>query len=225
MKMMMNLFEIFDPTTSMFFSLNWISPMLIFIILPLKFWIIPSRFEILIILISKIIFSEFKNLTKKKYKMNILIFFSLMIFIALSNFMGLFPYIFTSTSHISFNLIIALSSWLGFFIYSWLNKPLMMLIHLVPMNTPPALMNFMVMIELISNIIRPFTLAIRLTANMIAGHLLLTLLGTFISKFLILLPFTIILQNMLMILEIAVSMIQAYVFSILSLLYFLESKN
>nr|QNO34134.1 ATP synthase F0 subunit 6 [Osmia pedicornis] len=223
--MMMNLFEIFDPTTSSCFSLNWISPMLIFIILPLKFWIIPSRLEMLIISISKIIFFEFKNLTKKKYKMNILIFFSLMTFIALSNFMGLFPYIFTSTSHISFNLIIALSSWLGFFIYGWLNKPLMMLIHLVPLNTPSTLMNFMVMIELISNIIRPFTLAIRLTANMIAGHLLLTLLGTFISKFLILLPFTIFIQNMLMILEIAVSLIQAYVFSILSLLYFLESKN
>jgi len=86
-------------------------------------------------------------------------------------------------------------------------------------------MPFIVIIESISLIIRPLTLSIRLTANIIAGHLLLTLLGSSglnISNSLILfiLIFT---QILLYILEIAVSIIQAYVFSILSTLYSRET--
>ena len=52
-----------------------------------------------------------------------------------------------------------------------------MFAHLVPQGTPPVLMPFMVCIETISNVIRPGTLAVWLMANMVAGHLLLTLLG------------------------------------------------
>lgn len=52
-----------------------------------------------------------------------------------------------------------------------------MLAHLVPLGTPGVLIPFIVLIETISNVIRPGTLAVRLAANMIAGHLLLVLLG------------------------------------------------
>ncbi|WP_431834057.1 F0F1 ATP synthase subunit A, partial [Escherichia coli] len=52
-----------------------------------------------------------------------------------------------------------------------------MFAHLVPQGTPPVLIPFIVCIETIRNIIRPGTLAVRLAANIIAGHLLLTLLG------------------------------------------------
>jgi len=86
-------------------------------------------------------------------------------------------------------------------------------------------MPFIVIIESISLIIRPLTLSIRLTANIIAGHLLLTLLGSSglnisNSLMLFLLIFT---QILLYFLEIAVSIIQAYVFSILSTLYSRET--
>jgi len=82
-------------------------------------------------------------------------------------------------------------------------------------------MPFIVIIESIRLIIRPLTLSIRLTANIIAGHLFLTFLGSSglnISNSLIfsILIFT---QVLLYILEISVSIIQAYVFSILSTLY------
>lgn len=78
----------------------------------------------------------------------------------------------------------------------------------------------MVLIEFIRLIIRPITLSIRLTANIVAGHLLLSLLGSSGQKInIILLTLIISTQLLLFILEISVSIIQAYVFSILSLLY------
>jgi len=94
---------------------------------------------------------------------------------------------------------------------------------LVPQGTPPILIPFIVCIETIRNIIRPGTLAIRLSANIIAGHLLLTLLGnTGNSLNLILINFLIITQILLLVLETAVSIIQSYVFTVLRTLYFRE---
>jgi F-type H+-transporting ATPase subunit a len=81
-------------------------------------------------------------------------------------------------------------------------------------------MPFIVCIETIRNIIRPGTLAVRLTANIIAGHLLLTLIGnTGSSLSMILVNLLIIRQIALLILESAVSIIQSYVFAVLSTLY------
>lgn len=95
-----------------------------------------------------------------------------------------------------------------------------MFCHLVPQGTPSVLMPFIVLIETISNVIRPGTLAVRLTANIIAGHLLITLLGnTGPSMALSLIWILIITQFLLLILESAVSIIQSYVFAVLSTLY------
>ena len=78
----------------------------------------------------------------------------------------------------------------------------------------------MVLIETIRNIIRPGTLAVRLAANMIAGHLLLTLLGrTGPSLSNSLLALLIVAQILLLVLESAVAIIQSYVFAVLSALY------
>lgn len=95
-----------------------------------------------------------------------------------------------------------------------------MFAHLVPQGTPAALIPFIVVIETISNIIRPGTLAIRLAANIIAGHLLLTLLGgTGPSLSLSILTLLIFSQILLLILESAVAIIQSYVFAVLRTLY------
>ncbi|KYN20011.1 ATP synthase subunit a, partial [Trachymyrmex cornetzi] len=102
-------------------------------------------------------------------------------------------------------------------IFRILNHLGILLAHL----TPYILIPFIVIIESISLIIRPLTLAIRLTANIIAGHLLLTLLGSSGINInnLSTLSILIFIQILLLTLEIAVSLIQAYVFSILSTLY------
>nr|WBK02801.1 ATP synthase F0 subunit 6 [Inocellia sinensis] len=219
--MMTNLFSVFDPsTTIMNWSLNWFSSILGLIIMPTLFWILPNRLYYLWINILSKLNQEFKTLLGiKNYKIS-MIFTSLFLFIMFNNLLGLFPYIFTSSSHMSFTLTLALPLWISFMIYGWINNTNHMFTHLVPQGTPNILMPFMVCIETISNIIRPGTLAIRLAANMIAGHLLLTLLGnTGSSMMSIMISLLLITQILLLMLEFAVSIIQAYVFSVLSTLY------
>nr|YP_009349952.1 ATP synthase F0 subunit 6 [Lipotactes tripyrga]AQM40126.1 ATP synthase F0 subunit 6 [Lipotactes tripyrga] len=219
--MMINLFSIFDPSTTLIFSLNWTSIFISLLLLPLSYWLIPSRYSYLWSFIIKTLHIEFKLLLGPLSPQgSTFIFISLFSFILFSNFMGLFPYIFTSSSHMTFTLTLALPLWFTFMLYGWMNHTQHMFIHLVPQGTPTILMPFMVCIETISNLIRPGTLAVRLAANMIAGHLLLTLLGNTGSMLSLPLLSTLIsTQLLLLMLESAVAMIQAYVFAILVTLY------
>lgn len=94
------------------------------------------------------------------------------------------------------------------------------LAHLVPIGTPILLMPFMVVIERVRNLIRPGTLAVRLAANIIAGHLLLTLIRRAIRPQRVLNRLRVLgVQRRLVLLEAAVALIQAYVFMTLRALY------
>lgn len=217
--MIINIFSIFDPITSLNFSLNWLRIILIFILLPYQFWFIPSRFIFFFYIVINYIFKEFKILINYSYS-NLIIFIRLILFIFFNNFLGLFPYIFTASSHIAFCFSLSLSLWFGIIIYRIFNYLNDFLRHLTPQGTPFILIPFIVIIESIRLFIRPLTLAIRLTANIIAGHLLITLLGssgTSIKRIIIILLIRV--QILLLLLEISVAIIQAYVFSILSTLY------
>nr|WLE69985.1 ATP synthase F0 subunit 6 [Aphidius gifuensis] len=221
---MLNLFSMFDPSTKIF-SLNWISSLIGLFIIPQMYWLMSSRILFLMINFMLILWMEFKIILKNKFNMNNLLFYiSLFLFIMMNNFMGLFPYIFTSSSHLIYSLGLSLPMWLGLMMFGWIKNTNFMFAHLVPQGTPFILMFFMVVIESLSNIIRPFTLSIRLTANMIAGHLLLTLLSSFIPNFFLFYLIVLILQLMLLILEISVSLIQSYVFVILMILYLKETN-
>nr|WDV10714.1 ATP synthase F0 subunit 6 [Parnassius cephalus] len=220
--MMSNLFSIFDPSTNLFnLPLNWISTFIGLMFIPYSFWLIPNRHYIFWNFITNKLHNEFKMLLGiNSFNGSTFIFISLFTFILFNNFLGLFPYIFTSTSHLTISLSISLSLWISFMLYGWINNYQHMFIHMIPQGTPSILMPFMVLIETISNIIRPGTLAVRLTANMIAGHLLLTLLSSTNSNLPFLMLFILIfIQILLLILESAVAIIQSYVISILSTLY------
>jgi len=218
--MIINIFSIFDPSTSSYFSLNWFRLILLFLFFPFNFWLLPSRQIYSWTLIINYIFNEFKILIQYSFS-NIILLISLILLIFFNNFLGLFPYIFTASSHINFCLSLSLSFWICIIIYRIINFLSDLLTHLTPQGTPVILIPFIVIIESIRLIIRPLTLAIRLTANIIAGHLLLSLLGSSGQSInnIILIRIIIFSQIILYSLEIAVSIIQAYVFSILSTLY------
>nr|YP_009692000.1 ATP synthase F0 subunit 6 [Paradyschiria parvula]QEG77635.1 ATP synthase F0 subunit 6 [Paradyschiria parvula] len=224
--MMTNLFSIFDPSSSFLnLSLNWISSMIGLLMIPPMFWLIPSRLNVFWMNMNYYLFKEFKILLPPSNKGSTLLMISLFSMILFNNFMGLFPYIFTSSSHLIFTLTLSLPMWIAMMIFGWMNYTNNMFSHMIPQGTPSILMPFMVCIETISSLIRPMTLSIRLTANMIAGHLLMTLLSSTGPSMSIMFIFIlIIIQFLLIILESAVAIIQSYVFSILMTLYSSEIK-
>jgi len=226
MKMITNLFRVFDPSSYFFNSSNWLSTFTIIIILPSIFWVLPNRILFFISFIFNKLFNEIKILLgPQSSKGGVVIFLSLIAFILLNNFLGLFPYIFTRTSHLLYSVTLSLPIWVSFIIYGWFNFYNHILAHLVPQSTPSILISFIVIIETVSNIIRPLTLAVRLSANIIAGHLLMTLLGNQTTNaFNFTLYILLITQVILLTLESAVSIIQAYVFTVLSSLYSRESS-
>lgn len=219
--MIINLFSIFDPSSSINTSINWVSRVLFLFIISSSLWVVSSKAMVIINTIKISLFNEFKViLGQESPKGRLILIISLFSFILFNNFIGLYPYIFTSTSHITITLSLALPLWLGIMIYGWINQIIYMFAHLVPQSTPAVLMPFMVLIESISSIIRPGTLAVRLTANMIAGHLLITLLGNQTSnRSGVILLILVNVQILLIVLELAVSIIQSYVFTVLITLY------
>lgn len=222
--MIINLFSIFDPSTKIInLSLNWLRVLLGLFILSYKFWLLPNRNFLFLNKISIALFLEFKVITNNKMNRIILLLISLFFFILTSNFLGLFPYIFTSTRHLILTLTLTLPFWLTFLIFGWINKTKEIFIHLVPQNTPIILISFIVCIETVRIFIRPVTLSIRLAANIIAGHLLIALLGNLGSILnLLFIPYLLIIQIILLILESAVAIIQSYVFVVLLTLYYRE---
>nr|YP_010478458.1 ATP synthase F0 subunit 6 [Nesophrosyne makaihe]UVI59902.1 ATP synthase F0 subunit 6 [Nesophrosyne makaihe] len=213
--MMLNLFSVFDPSTGLF-SLNWFS-MMTFLFLPTPYWKAPGKLiSILINAYMKIMTEVMMHIKTSKPTILMVSMFS---YILTINVLGLLPYVFTTSAHLSVSLAIALTMWTSLMIYGWLNSTNSMFTHLVPLGTPPMLMPFMVMIESISNIIRPGSLAVRLTANMIAGHLLMSLLGGNLTHNFTLMMIMMWLFMGLMVFELAVSFIQSYVFMTLSTLY------
>jgi len=151
---------------------------------------------------------------------------SLFLIIILNNVAGLSPYTFTSSRHLSFSIRLALVRWIRYILYRFFIDFNKWLAHLVPVGTPYILIPFIVLIELIRNLIRPLTLSVRLAANLVAGHLLITLVRFPIPSLKWeLVRLTITGLILLLILETAVAFIQAYVFSILRTLYLREVNN
>lgn len=220
--MIINLFSVFDPTSYFGLSLNWIVIFVIFMYIPGKYFLIRSRF----LSIIKIIFHNVRKVFEEvslpnDMAINFLVVITF-VYLLLINMVGLFPFIFTGSAHPIITIGFGVVFWLSFFIIGWRKSFKRRAAHLVPEGRPIFLSPLIVLIESISHLIRPFTLSIRLAANIIAGHLIVGLLsiirmigyfGLFSSLFL---------QSLLLVLEFGVSVIQGFVFRILLLLYALE---
>nr|AJA05323.1 ATP synthase F0 subunit 6 [Eopsaltria australis] len=165
-------------------------------------------------------------LDKKGHKWA-LILTSLMIFLLLINLLGLLPYTFTPTTQLSMNLALAFPLWLATLLTGLRNQPSASLSHLLPEGTPTPLIPALILIETTSLLIRPLALGVRLTANLTAGHLLIQLISTATVTLASTMPvvslLTLLVLFLLTILEVAVAMIQAYVFVLLLSLYLQEN--
>nr|ATL15994.1 ATP synthase F0 subunit 6 [Neoceratodus forsteri] len=152
---------------------------------------------------------------------------AMMLFLITINLLGLLPYTFTPTTQLSMNMGFAIPLWLATVLVGLRNQPTTSLGHLLPEGTPGPLIPILIIIETISLFIRPIALGVRLTANLTAGYLLMQLIAT--AAFVMTqsmpavaaLTFTVLF--LLTLLELAVAMIQAYVFVLLLSLYLQEN--
>lgn len=145
---------------------------------------------------------------------------TLFVFILFCNVLGLVPYSFTPTSHIIVTFAMAAVVFVGVTVIGFTRHGLHFLSFFVPSGVPLWLLVILVPIEVISYFVRPFSLSIRLFANMLAGHTMLKVFGGFVVMMGILggwapLAFIVILTG----LELLIAFLQAYVFAILTCLY------
>nr|AAY62386.1 ATP synthase F0 subunit 6 [Testudo hermanni] len=152
---------------------------------------------------------------------------SLMTLLLTINLLGLLPYTFTPTTQLSMNMGLAIPMWMATVLTGFRNQLTTSLGHLLPEGTPTPLTPILIMIETISLFIRPLALGVRLTANLTAGHLLIQLISASVLALLkttmTLSILTMAILFLLTILELAVAMIQAYVFVLLLSLYLQEN--
>lgn len=152
---------------------------------------------------------------------------SLFFFILLSNFIGLIPYSFTVTSHITLTFMLGGCSVFGLTIIGFLKQKLHFLELFIPRGVPKILLPLLIFIEVVSYIARGFSLSIRLFANLMSGHSLIHILLFFITKIIKfnfifgLIGFFLIL--IIFLLEIGISFLQAYVFAVLISIYLKDS--
>lgn len=145
--------------------------------------------------------------------------FTLFMFILFANLFGLIPWSFTVTSHIIVTFALAMVVFIGVTIIGIVKHGFGFLRLFVPHGVPAVLLVLLVPIEILSYIIRPFTLSIRLFANMLAGHTMLVIFASFAAAigFLAIAPIGI--NIALFGIEFLVAVLQAYVFAVLTCLY------
>lgn len=191
---------------------------------------LPSRWQFMMeniyAFVIQLLKQQVTNIMALKYFP--LVFF-VFIFILTCNLIGLLPYGFTITGHIIVTFQIAFSIFVGITIIGFFNNKIKFLNLFVPSGVPSVLMPFLVIIEFVSYLIRPFSLAVRLFANMLAGHTLLNILSAFtfnvFKNYVLLsfLPFLFIF--FIVILEFSIAFVQAYIFSILLCIYLNDVYN
>ena len=148
------------------------------------------------------------------------LFTSLFLMLILLNLLGLVPYVFRLTSHLAINLAISLPLWLGIITMGGSYDLGTLLAHFQPIGSPTFLNPFLCVIELLRNLVRPVTLAVRLTANLSTGHILIGLLGLgFVSRKLVGMILIVGLGMFYFMFEIGVCFVQAYIFMLLPTLY------
>lgn len=146
---------------------------------------------------------------------------SIFLFIVSLNILGLFPYVFTPTAQIVVTFGVSLSIVMGVTMHGFMTFKFNFLSILVPGGAPLVLAPFLVMIETIGYIARAVSLGMRLAANLTAGHLLFAIVSGFAFNMLTgaASVFPMLIMIFITILEMAVAVIQAYVFCLLTTIY------
>ncbi len=158
--------------------------------------------------------------------------FCLFLMILMGNSLGLIPGSFTFTSHIAVTLTLAILVFVLVTVMGFYNHGIKFFSLFLPPGVPSALIPFIFVLELISYLIRPITLSVRLALNMLAGHLMLKVFANFSIMVLsfgyagLLFGFVPMIFNVgIYMLELLVAVLQAYIFAVLTAMYLKDTVD
>ena len=180
---------------------------------------VPGRWQLLAELSYEFIAKMVSDNIGKEGKPYFSLIFTIFMFVLFGNFLGMLPYSFTFTSHIAVTLTMAMVIFLLVTVIAFMKHGMHFFSFFLPAGVPIFLAPLMIAIEVISYFTRPFSLSIRLFANMMAGHTLLKVVGGFVFPLGLLgvVP----LAGLVAItgLEFLIAFLQAYIFTILTCIY------
>lgn len=194
--------------------------------------VVPGRWQVMLELSYGFIANLIRDNVGKEGKQYFPFIFTLFFFVLGLNLAGMLPYSFTVTSHIAFNFALAMLIFVGVTIIGFVKNGFGYLRLFAPAGLPLWLLPLIILIELISYCTRPISLAVRLFANMMAGHIMMKVFAGFIVSMAAagtigmvgaIAPFTI---NVLLTgLETLIAVLQAYVFTILTCIYLNDAMH
>nr|QLY90271.1 ATP synthase F0 subunit 6 [Glossiphonia concolor] len=226
--MLMDIFSSFDSYEFNSFSLVknpilLMSMIILVLMLMSSMWLPSNRMNSSMIPMMNLIFNQLgrtKSTNIKGYSIMVSMLFMLIIFI---NLMGMIPYSFSISTHLILTLSLGLPMWLSIISSSVSNNKKEFIASLLPDGAPDWLNPFLTLIETISIMVRPLTLSFRLAANMSAGHIVLSLLGIYLSVAMnssfINSTILLLLSTGYILFEFAICLIQSYIFCLLLSLY------
>nr|WPR14734.1 ATP synthase F0 subunit 6 [Pseudomphala latericea] len=225
--MLVDIFSSFDDNNQVFMSLYmlmWFFSLSTIMIFSSSYWVSGPRYNIILNLFKETVTSQIFRSFGLSLGGFINVLGALFLFLIFMNLSGLIPYVFSNTSHLAVSLSLGLPLWLSLIISAVFYNPSSVVAGLLPMGAPAPLNPFLVIIETVSILVRPITLSVRLTANMSAGHIVLTLIGnyltaSFFASSIFSMVLLICIQVFYTIFEFGISMIQAYIFCLLITLY------
>nr|YP_001648400.1 ATP synthase F0 subunit 6 [Bugula neritina]AAT79557.1 ATP synthase F0 subunit 6 [Bugula neritina] len=220
--MAMDIFSTFDDHNKVIidaYLLIWMTLITFAILLMKKMWLTSSKLSFFNTMKSVVT----ELITRSNMKMMLgssSLMTAIMTTVLTLNLFGLTPYTFSATSHLVINLSLTLILWMHILMMSMSFNLSEFLAHLQPLGAPAMINPFLCLIELVSLLVRPLTLAVRLTANLSTGHILMSLLGTGMTSS----PLPVSLLLMMMgsaycMFEMGVCFVQAYIFTLLPTLY------
>lgn len=225
--MLVDIFSSFDDNNQVFMSLYvliWEFSLARILIFSSWYWLVTPRYNIIIKLFKETVSSQIFRSFGLGIGGFINILRALFLFLIFINLIGLIPYVFRTTRHLAVSLSLGLPLWLSLIISAVFFNPTSVIAGLLPMGAPAPLNPFLVIIETVSILVRPITLSVRLTANISAGHIVLTLIGNYLTaRFFLSSVFSMLLLALIQIFytifEFGISLIQAYIFCLLITLY------
>lgn len=180
---------------------------------------VPGRWQLLAELSYEFIAKMVSDNIGKEGKPYFSFIFTIFMFVLFGNFLGMLPYSFTFTSHIAVTLTMALVIFMLVTVIALMKHGMHFFSFFLPAGVPIFLAPLMIAIEVISYFTRPFSLSIRLFANMMAGHTLLKVVGGFVFPLGLLGVVPVAGLVAITGLEFLIAFLQAYIFTILTCIY------